>query len=92
VRESTISKHYGWGARSGFALAVGVTLRSERRRRRLSQRDLAGPFSAAFVSRVELGDAIPSLPALAYLVKRLDLTLGEFFIRVSDRLEANGAA
>jgi transcriptional regulator with XRE-family HTH domain len=49
----------------------------------MSQRALAGPFSAAFVSRIELGDAVPSLPALAYLVERLEVPLDEFFARVS---------
>jgi len=92
VRESTISKHRRWGARSEFAVSIGLTLRTERLRGRYSQRDLAGPFSAAFVCRVELGDALPSLPALAYFAERLGLTLAEFFVRVSERLETNDAA
>jgi transcriptional regulator with XRE-family HTH domain len=87
VRESTISKHRSWGARSAFAAAVGQTLRTERRRLRLSQRELAGGFSASFVSRVELGDAVPSLPALAYMADRIGLSLADFFDRVADRLE-----
>ena len=87
MRESTISKHTSWGPRSPFANAVGQTLRMERRRLRLSQRDLAGGFSASFVSRVELGDAVPSLPALAYLTDRIGLSLADFFERVADRLD-----
>ena len=87
MRTSTISKHTGWGAGSPFANAVGQTLRAERRRKRLSQRELAGGFSAAFVSRVELGDAVPSLPALAYLADRIGLSLADFFDRVAQRLD-----
>ena len=93
MRESTISKQGGWGAGSPFAQAVGAALRAERRQRHWSQRDLAGHFSTAFVSRVEAGDAVPSLPALAYLLRRLDLSLGEFFDRVSqERLAPNEEA
>jgi len=87
VRESTISKHVRWGAQSPFAAAVGQTLRTERRRLRLSQQELAGGFSASFVSRVELGDAVPSLPALAYLADRIGLSLADFFDRVAERLD-----
>ena len=86
MRESTISKRGSWGPHSPFASAVGQTLRSERRRLRLSQRELAGGFSAAFVSRVEQGDAVPSLPALAYLADRIGLSLADFFERVGERL------
>lgn len=87
MRQSTISKYANWGARSAFANAVGQTLRAERRRRHFSQRELAGGFSAAFVSRVELGDAVPSLPALAYLADRIGLSLADFFDRVAERLD-----
>ena len=87
MRTSTISKYSGWGPRSPFATAVGQTLRSERRRLHLSQQELAGGFSASFVSRVELGDAVPSLPALAYLADRIGLSLADFFNRVADRLD-----
>jgi transcriptional regulator with XRE-family HTH domain len=83
MRESTISKYETWGARSPFAHSVGTALRAERIARRMSQRDLAGQFSAAFVSRVETGDVVPSLPALAYLLRRLDVSLGDFFARVA---------
>ena len=54
---------------------------------RLSQQELAGGFSASFVSRVELGDAVPSLPALAYLAERIGLSLGDFFDRVAEHLD-----
>ena len=87
MRESTISKHRDFGAGSPFASAVGQTLRTERRRLRLSQQQLAGGFSASFVSRVELGDAVPSLPALAYMADRIGLSLADFFDRVAARLD-----
>jgi transcriptional regulator with XRE-family HTH domain len=48
---------------------------------------LAGRFSAAFVSRVEAGNAVPSLPALAYLLKRLEVSFRDFFCRVETKGE-----
>jgi transcriptional regulator with XRE-family HTH domain len=93
MRESTISKHAGWGAGSEFALAIGSAIRTARLERRLTQRQVAGILSGAFVSRVEAGDAVPSLPALAYLLARLEVPITEFFDKVSsvhatDRLDA----
>lgn len=85
ARESTISKALSYGGGSPFAMAIGQALRNARRRRRFTQAQLGAPFSGAFVSRVEKGDALPSLPALAFLLRRLDLTLGEFFEDVAIR-------
>lgn len=55
-----------------------------------SQGELARPYTAAFVSRVEHGDAIPSLGSLEVLTARLAMTLEEFF-RLVEQLDAGEA-
>jgi transcriptional regulator with XRE-family HTH domain len=62
--------------------AIGRELRRQRLDRGLTQAQLAGPLTKAFVSAVEHGRAVPSLPALQLMVERLDTTLSEFFARV----------
>ncbi len=73
-----------WGAGSIFALAVGHQLRAARRARGLTQAGLGRPLSGAFVSAVERGEIVPSLPSLAFLVSRLGLRLDTFFHAVED--------
>lgn len=85
ARESTISKTARFGSRSLLALAIGQALRSARRGKGFTQAALGAPFSAAFVSRVEKGHAMPSLSALAILLDRLDLSFDEFFAEVAVR-------
>lgn len=58
---------------------VGAALREARLARGLTQGQLAGPYTGAFVCRVEHGDAIPSLRSLQVLTSRLSLSLSEFF-------------
>lgn len=56
-------------------IAVGRRLRDARRAAGLNQRELAaGACSAGYVSRVELGDRIPSLQLLRVLGKRLGVS------------------
>jgi transcriptional regulator with XRE-family HTH domain len=70
------------------AVVIGQVLREARCRRGLTQRQLAIPFSAAFVCSVEKGNTIPSLPSLAILLGRLGMSLGDFFNEVERRAEA----
>lgn len=56
-------------------IAVGERIRSARQQAGLSQADLAaGDCSAAYISRVELGDRTPSLQLLRELARRLDVS------------------
>lgn len=71
---STISS-----VRLPLRVRVGLVVRAARLARGLTQGELAGPYTAAFVSRVEHGDAIPSLGSLEVLTTRLAMTLEEFF-------------
>lgn len=43
-------------------------------------------MTASFVSAVELGYTVPSLPALALMAERLDVSLSELFGAVSAEL------
>lgn len=77
-------RRYGGG--SAWAQAVGSELRSLRRARGLAQRELASPLTGAYVSSVERGRVVPSLPALLLLLEHLDVPASVFFERVNSRL------
>ena len=64
---------------SPLRIRVGLAIRAARVARGLTQGELAGPYTAAFVSRVEHGDAIPSLSSLEVLAARLGMSLEAFF-------------
>ncbi|MFL5756861.1 MAG: helix-turn-helix domain-containing protein [Chloroflexota bacterium] len=79
---------------------IGPELRRRRVAARLSQAALAAPRTRAYISAVENGRVVPSVPALAALTARLGVGLGEFFSSVEtsrlptlDRavLSANGS-
>jgi transcriptional regulator with XRE-family HTH domain len=56
-------------------VAVGTRLRSARSASGLSQRELAFPgCSAAYISRIERGERIPSLQVLRELASRCDVS------------------
>jgi transcriptional regulator with XRE-family HTH domain len=74
-----MTKGYRYQGGTEFAHSVGSTLRLMRTRKGLTQAQLAAPFTAAFVSSVEHGRIVPSLPALRMLTERLELSMHEFF-------------
>ena len=78
MRESTMYR-VRWGPGSPFAVVLGSRLRQARKRSHLTQAELGGPLSGAFVSAVERGTIVPSVPSLALLVDRLGLSLEAFF-------------
>jgi transcriptional regulator with XRE-family HTH domain len=71
-----------------LAYAIGAELRRHRVEAGLTQAALGEPLTRGFVSAVERGRAVPSLPALALLVDRLGLTLGTFFSGVQSDMTA----
>lgn len=81
MSNSSIAK-VRWGPRSTFAARVGGELRRLRREQGLRQRDVAGPLSAAFVSAVEGGLIVPSLPSLALMLQALHISFADFFCAV----------
>lgn len=70
--------------------ALGRQLRRLRTDRDLTQRELGAPLTRAYVSAVEAGRTVPSLPALQLMVDRLDMPLSAFFEQVErDRSNAS---
>jgi transcriptional regulator with XRE-family HTH domain len=67
---------------------LGQELRRRRTDRGLTQSALGAPLSKAFVSAVEHGRSVPSLPALRLMTTRLDTTLGEFLTCVEEESTA----
>lgn len=85
MAKSSIPKHLPDRGRVALAEAIGAELRQRRRGSGLTQRELGAPFTRAFVSAVELGYAIPSVPALVALTDRLGIGLDDFFAGVNVR-------
>ena len=57
------------------AAQVGARIKQLRQELKLSQRALSGPnCTAAFISRVEAGERLPSITKLRYLAERLGTT------------------
>ena len=83
--ESTISQlRPGDGRLSGrldgrLRQGIGRELHRLRREHGMTQAVLGDPLSKAFVSAVERGRAMPSLPALQLMVDRLGTTMSVFF-------------
>lgn len=90
--KSSISKHPASGQRLSSSMdpavrgAVGGTLRRHRLARSMTQGSLGHPLTRAYVSSVEAGRTVPSLPALRLMVLRLDMSLAEFFDEVDSAL------
>jgi transcriptional regulator with XRE-family HTH domain len=66
--------------------ALGAELRRRRRERKLTQAALGTPLTRAYVSAVESGRIVPSLPALRLMAGRLGLSLSAFFLAVEESL------
>jgi transcriptional regulator with XRE-family HTH domain len=88
MAESTISKQPAPARRlsanldPGLRRALGHRLRELRRARALTQRELGAPLTRGYVSAVEAGRTVPSLPALQHMVDRLEMPLSRFFEEV----------
>ena len=86
MRLSSIAKHSRGGSGSALSLAIGDEIRRRRLSRGLSQAQIGGPMTRAFVSAVENGRSVPSVPALALITDRLGIPLDEFFSGVHSRM------
>jgi len=71
MRSSTIAKHQAFGPDSEFARGLGAEIRRRRVALGMSQVQLADPLSKAFVSLIEHGRVVPSLPSLGLIADRL---------------------
>ena len=89
MRKSTIAKHSDGGAGSAFAVALGWEIRRRREASGLSQAAAAAPMGRAFLSLVEQGRVVPSLPSLLIVARRLDTSAGEILRSVESHLESD---
>jgi transcriptional regulator with XRE-family HTH domain len=67
---------------------IGQELRRRRLAQRLSQEELSSPFTRAYVSQVERGVTLPSLPALIVMAERLGTSADEVLRAVNLPLNA----
>lgn len=54
-----------------LAIELGRRIRAERQARGMSQAELGRPFTRAYVSQLESGQTLPSLPALLHIAEQL---------------------
>ena len=88
---STIYRQRRFGPGSPFARALGAEVRRQRRQRGLTQAELGAPLTRSYVSAVELGRTVPSVPALAHMAARLGTDPGHLLPSVTARGDAPGA-
>lgn len=69
--------------------AIGQELRRRRLALALTQGAVGHPLTRGYVSAVELGHTVPSLPALRLMASRLGLSLSEFFAAVEGVLSTD---
>ena len=90
--ESNISQHRPAGRRRSAATtpewrrALGAELRNQRQRRGMTQAAFGAPLTRAFVSAVERGRAVPSIPALEVMLVRAGIPLSTFFARIEAQM------
>lgn len=65
-----------WGPDSPFARELGQRIRLARVAQGLSQAALGEPFTRAYISLIEGGHTLPSLPVLLHLAERLGVDPG----------------
>jgi transcriptional regulator with XRE-family HTH domain len=78
-----------------FSRALGAEIRRRRMAMGLSQDSVGKPLSRAFLSSVESGRSVPSLPSLLMIARRLNSTGAAILASVESELEernANGNA
>ncbi len=76
MRLSSIYQHLSRQDVSSAA-TLGSRIRELRTRAQLTQAELGSPMTRSFVSAIEHGRAIPSLPALLLISSRLGVPVGE---------------
>lgn len=82
MRLSRIYQHHSRHD-DAHAAILGARIRERRVRAGLTQTELGAPMTRSFISAVEHGRAVPSLPALTLIAARLGVSAGELL----DQLE-----
>jgi transcriptional regulator with XRE-family HTH domain len=75
-----------------FSAGLGRELRRRRIAARLSQDELSPPLTRGFISQVELGRTMPSLPALIVIAERLGTSADEVLRSVNRTLSSEYAS
>ena len=88
MAKSSIAKLSGRGPGSDFACRLGESIRVRRRILGLTQTQLGSPLTKGFVSEVERGRSLPSLPALSLIAERLRVPMGDLLEEVNNHLSA----
>jgi transcriptional regulator with XRE-family HTH domain len=91
VVESTISQHGPTRRQSSattpeWRRTLGEELRRQRQRRGLTQAAFGAPLTRAYVSAVERGRAVPSIPALEVMLNRAGVPLSTFFAQIEAQM------
>lgn len=73
---SSLTKHRPDGSSPDLAVELGHRIRVAREALGMSQAELGRPLTRAYVSQVESGRTLPSLPALLHLAERLGVAPG----------------
>jgi len=73
---------------SEFSQRLGATIRARRRALGMTQTQLGKPYTKGFVSEVERGRSLPSLPALALMAERLAIPMSYLLDEVKAGLPA----
>lgn len=66
---------------------LGLRIRELRVRAGFTQEELGAPLTRSFVSAIEHGRVLPSLPALLLIASRLDVPVGELVGELVEQLE-----
>jgi transcriptional regulator with XRE-family HTH domain len=72
MQSSSITKHE-WAAGTPFARALGARIRRLREEHGMTQTEMGWPMTRAYVSLIESGQTLPSLPSLLWIAMRLDV-------------------
>lgn len=80
------------GRATRFSTSLGSELRRRRIAARLSQDEMSPPLTRGFISQVELGRTMPSLPALIVMSERLGTSADEVLKAVNHALNTEYAA
>jgi transcriptional regulator with XRE-family HTH domain len=80
------------GRATRFSTSLGSELRRRRLAAQLSQDEMSSPLTRGFISQVELGLTMPSLPALIVMAERLGTSADEVLKSVNQALNSEYAA
>ena len=79
------------GRATRFSASLGSELRRRRLAAQLSQDEMSPPLTRGFISQVELGRTMPSLPALIVMSERLGTSADEVLKSVNQALNSEYA-